>query len=275
MFAESGAYNVYAVAETRELRTLTGGVDVVPQHSFAELAAVLHHEPNIIVVPAMLDTGSPQNVPVLDWLRKHGHAPTLLFSWCAGAEVLAASGLIDGKTVTTNWGDIDRYERAYPAVHWRRGERYIDSGTLLTTGGITAGVDATLHLLARLNGQDIADKVGVTKRVGLFGKEKHTSAPVQQLKDISEVLGRAKEAVERGDLDATKQCFDELISPAKHGSAMIEQFFDEHRDLRLAQIRLRDKGQEYLNANKSALSEMVGRIDMKVRQGPVSKPAKD
>lgn len=159
MFAESGTYNVYAVAETRGLRTLTGGVDVVPQRSFAELAALLHKGPDIIVVPGILDTGSPQNVPVLDWLRQHGHAPTLLFSWCVGAEVLAASGLIDGKTVTTHWGDIDGYERAYPAVHWQRGERYIDSGTLLTTGGITSGVDATLHLLARRNGQAVADKV--------------------------------------------------------------------------------------------------------------------
>ena len=159
MFVESGAYNVYAVAETRGLRTLTGGVDVVPQHSFAELTALLHQGPDIIVVPGVLDTRSHQNVPVLDWLRQHGHAPTLLFSWCVGAEVLAASGLIDGKTVTTHWGDIDGYERAYPAVHWQRGERYIDSGTLLTTGGITSGVDATLHLLARRNGQAVADKV--------------------------------------------------------------------------------------------------------------------
>jgi putative intracellular protease/amidase len=161
MFVESGAYNVYAVAETRGLRTLTGSVDVVPQHSFAELTALLHHSPDIILVPAMLDIGSPQNAPVLDWLRQNGQGQTLLFSWCAGAEVLAASGLIDGKTVTTHWGDIDGYERAYPAVHWQRGERYIDSGTLLTTGGITSGVDATLHLLARRNGQAVADKVAL------------------------------------------------------------------------------------------------------------------
>lgn len=161
MFAESGAYNVYAVAETRGLRTLTGGVDVVPQRSFAELAALLQHGPDIIVVPAFLDVGSPQNVPALDWLRQNGKEQTMLFSWCSGAEVLAASGLIDGKTVTTHWGDIDAYERAYPAVHWQRGERYVDSGTLLTTGGITSGVDATLHLLARRNGQAVADKVAL------------------------------------------------------------------------------------------------------------------
>jgi putative intracellular protease/amidase len=159
MFVESGAYNVYAVAETRGLRTLTGAMDVVPQRSFTELAAQLQHGPDIIVVPAMRAIGSPENVPVLDWLRQNSQEPTLLFSWCSGAEVLAASGLIDGKTVTTHWGDIDGYERAYPAVHWQRGERYIDSGSLLTTGGITSGVDATLHLLARRNGQAVADKV--------------------------------------------------------------------------------------------------------------------
>ena len=122
--------------------------------------------------------------------------------------------------------------------------------------------------------KEIADKVGSTKKGGLFRK-KEVSAPMQQLKDISDVLGRTKESVERGDLAATKQCLEELINPSKHGTAMIEQFFDEHRDLRLAQIRLRDRGQEYLNANKAVLSDMISRIDMKVRQNPVTNPAKD
>lgn len=159
MFVESGAYNVFAVAESRTVRTLAGGVDVVPQVSFAELTAQLHGSPDLIVVPAMLDVRAPENGPVLDWLRQHSRGQTLLFSWCAGAEVLAASGLIDGRTVTTHWGKIDAFERAYPSVTWQRGERYVDGGTLVTTGGLTAGVDATLHLLARRNGQAVADAV--------------------------------------------------------------------------------------------------------------------
>lgn len=159
MFTESGAYNVYAVAESRAVRTLAGGVDVVPQLSFAELATRLGRSPDIIVVPAILQIGSPENAPVLDWLRRNRGERTTLFSWCVGAEVLAASGLIDGQAVTTHWGDIGKLERAYPAVTWRRGVRYVDSGNLLTTGGITAGVDATLHLLATRNGQDVADRV--------------------------------------------------------------------------------------------------------------------
>ncbi|HXG07254.1 MAG TPA: tetratricopeptide repeat protein [Nitrososphaera sp.] len=123
--------------------------------------------------------------------------------------------------------------------------------------------------------KEIADKVGVTKRAGLFSS-KQVSAPVQQLKDIKEVLGKAKESIERGDLTATLQYFDELVSPTKHGSAMMEQFFDAHRDLRLYKIRLQDKGQEYLNAHKSDLIDLVTKIDHSIGSGVASKPpAKD
>jgi tetratricopeptide (TPR) repeat protein len=125
--------------------------------------------------------------------------------------------------------------------------------------------------------KEIADKVGVSKRTGLFSS-RQVSAPMQQLKDISEVLGRARDSVARGDLASTLDCFDELINPTKHGSAMVEQFFDEHRDLRLYKIRLHDRGQEYLNANKSTLIDLIDKIDGKVRGGSttISKmPPKD
>ena len=122
---------------------------------------------------------------------------------------------------------------------------------------------------------EIADKVGVTKRSGFFGKSKEVYAPLQQLKDISEVLGRAKDCVEKGDVNGTVNSFDELINPAKHGSAMIEQFFDEHRDLRLFQIRLKDKGQDYLNSHRSDLMKLIMDIDAKVRRGALTNPAKD
>jgi tetratricopeptide (TPR) repeat protein len=123
--------------------------------------------------------------------------------------------------------------------------------------------------------KDIAEKVGTAKRSGFFGKGKEVYAPLQQLRDISEIVNRAKDSVEKGDVNATLDNFDKLISPAKHGSAMIEQFFDEHRDLRLFQIRLKDKGQEYLNSHKPDLSKLLSDIDAKVRSGPVTKQAKD
>ena len=123
--------------------------------------------------------------------------------------------------------------------------------------------------------KEIADKVGVAKRIGFLGRTKEISAPVQQIRDILEVLGKAKESVEAGDLVATIECFDQLISPAKHGTAMIEQFFDEHRDLRMFQIRLKDKGFEYFNSHKPELFKLLADIEAKMRTSPVSRSAED
>ena len=115
----------------------------------------------------------------------------------------------------------------------------------------------------------------MAKRVGLFGYSKVVSAPVQELRDIIEVIGKAKESVEKGDVNATIECFDQLINPTKHGTAMIEQFFDEHRDLRLFQIRLKDKGNEYLNSHKPDLAKLLTDIETKMRAGPVSRSTND
>src|ERR687896_749053 len=122
---------------------------------------------------------------------------------------------------------------------------------------------------------EIATKVGVTKKSGLFGT-KQVSASVQQLKDIKEVLTKAKDSIERGDLAGTLEHFDELVSPTKHGNAMMEQFFDEHRDLRLYKIRLQDRGQEYLNAHQSDLIDLITKVDHTLGSGVTNKPsAKD
>jgi transcriptional regulator GlxA family with amidase domain len=159
MFSESGAYNVYAIASSRALFTLAGCLEVVPHYSFAELGAKFPEGPDMVVVPAMSDAGAPVNASVREWIQNQAHRGTVFFSWCEGAEVLALSGVIEGKTVTTHWASIDRFERNYPAVHWKRGVRYIDSDRLITTAGLTSGIDATLHFLVRHNGRIVAQKV--------------------------------------------------------------------------------------------------------------------
>ena len=113
--------------------------------------------------------------------------------------------------------------------------------------------------------KEIASKVGTVKRSGLMGKSREISPPVQQLKDISELLGKSRESIEQGDVETTIAYFDKLINPSIHGSTMIEKFFNEHRDLRLYQNRLRDKGQEYLNSHKPDFIKLINEIDSKVR----------
>jgi len=118
--------------------------------------------------------------------------------------------------------------------------------------------------------RDISDKLGEVKRSG-FLKPKEYSAPIQEIKDIIEILDKSIESVKNGDLNQTVDSFGQLTNPSKHGNTMIEQFFDQHRDLRLYQARLADKGQEYLDSHKSELTSLLEDIIEKVRSGPLSR----
>lgn len=159
LFSATGAYNVYAVAPDRTMTSLEGGLEVLPDFSYAELATLLGQAPAIVVMPAFPDVTSPSNQPVLTWIKQQAAQGSFLFSICVGAEVFAATGLLDGRTATTHWGDIDRIEQAYPAVHWVRGVRYVDGGNYMTSAGITSGMDAVLHYIAQHNGADVAQAV--------------------------------------------------------------------------------------------------------------------
>lgn len=117
----------------------------------------------------------------------------------------------------------------------------------------------------------LSEKIGEMKRSGLLNSKKEYSAPLQEIKDILENLDDAVEAVKRGDLSRTTENFDQLISPTKHGSTMIEQFFDQHRDLRLFRIRLTDRGQEYLTSHKSEILQLLDDVIEKIRGNPVSR----
>src|SRR5438067_10177033 len=153
-FKTSGTFNVVTVAERRFPVALSGGLDVVPDFSLAELDAQLGRDPDLIIVPNIPNVRG--NDAVRTWLRQHGGRRSTVMSVCAGAEMLAATGLIDGRRATTHWGDIGRIERSYPAVRWLRGQRYVDDGQFVSTAGILSGIDGSLHLIDRLRGRALA-----------------------------------------------------------------------------------------------------------------------
>jgi putative intracellular protease/amidase len=159
LFSTTEAYNVYAVAPERKLTTLSGGLEVMPDFSYVELDKLLGKSPDVVVIPAVPKVTSPSNQPVLTWIKQQSEKGSFIFSICVGAEVFAATGLLDGRTATTHWGDIARIEQLYPAVNWVRGVRYVDGGTYMTSAGITSGIDAVLHYIAKHNGNDLAQAV--------------------------------------------------------------------------------------------------------------------
>ena len=160
LLAASGTFNVYATAPQPRPAVLTGGLDVLPDASYAQLDQLPIDHVELVVVPHM---PSP-DASVVAWIRAQAKAGATILSICTGAGVAAAAGVFDGRSATAHWGDIAKFERRYSQVEWMRGLRFVDDGDVAASAGITSGIDATLHIIRRLAGEDAmlraADVIG-------------------------------------------------------------------------------------------------------------------
>ncbi len=159
IFSMTGSYNVYAVAADKQVRSLSGGVDVVPHYSFEELDQLLGKSADIIVIPYMTVGNTDKYDHILNWIRKH--KDTNLLSICSGADTLAATGLLNGKTGATHWQTMPVLTRKYPDVKWVEDQRYVtnDGGKIISSAGISSGIDATLYVISQKFGAPLAEKI--------------------------------------------------------------------------------------------------------------------
>jgi len=151
ILAATGRFNVYTVAPQRRPVPLTGGLDLVPDLTFDDLARRIG-TPDLVVVPALPDDGEPTTAPVTGWLRTQAAGGAQLLGVCNGGGVLASAGLLDGRPATAHWLRISTYQERHPEVDWVRGQRVVDDGNVVTTAGITSSIDGTLHIVERLVG---------------------------------------------------------------------------------------------------------------------------
>ena len=110
---------------------------------------------------------------------------------------------------------------------------------------------------------ELAEKMGV-ERKSKFQIKKKISVSIQHLKDISEAIQAVRSSIEKLDVEETLSSLDVFIDPTKEGPQMIEHFFEEHREIRLYKIRLKDRGMEYLQANKQKILELFDNMEMSV-----------
>ncbi len=158
VFSAAGAFNVYSVGVRRRLSTLTGGLDIMPDYSLDGLDQLLGKSPDIIVVPNIDEFQDAINPTILVWLRNHASKSQIL-SICVGARTLAEAGLLDGRPATTHWGFIDAAQQKFPNVKWQRGLRYVDDGSIVSSAGITSGIDASLYVVAQRLGLPAAERI--------------------------------------------------------------------------------------------------------------------
>src|SRR5206468_5551982 len=98
------------------------------------------------------------NPVLLDFLRERARSAEIVASVCTGAFLLERAGLLSGKRATTHWASIDRL-RALGTVEVVDDQRWVDEGQVVTSAGVSAGIDVSLYLVARLWGNAIAAEV--------------------------------------------------------------------------------------------------------------------
>jgi len=112
--------------------------------------------------------------------------------------------------------------------------------------------------------QELADKVGTEQKSLLGIKMKKLPGVVKNLKQLSHAIQAVKSSIEEEDVEKTIENFEPLINPTKYGQEMIEQFFEEHREIRLWKIRLKDRGLFYLQDNKQKMLNVFDNIEVTV-----------
>jgi transcriptional regulator GlxA family with amidase domain len=142
-------FDVFTVAEEPGEIRARNGLAVTPRYSFADCPA-----PDILVIPGGYGTRREMhNERVIEWIRAQTATAEVIFSVCTGALLLAQAGLLDGLEVTTHHGAIDLLAKTAPHTAVRGDRRFIDNGRVITSAGVAAGMDASLHLVARLLGE--------------------------------------------------------------------------------------------------------------------------
>lgn len=149
---EPSPFDVLLVAETPEPVTATGGLRVIPDVSLDACPRL-----DVLVVPGGWGTRSEiKNDRLIAWIRERGTTVDTLTSVCTGAMLLGQAGLLDGRHATTHWRSLPWMRESFPAVTVEDKLHVVEDGHVLTSAGISAGIDMALRVVARYHGETVA-----------------------------------------------------------------------------------------------------------------------
>ena len=146
-------FNVFLVAESTNTITARAGYRVLPDYGFND-----HPQIDVLIVAGGVYTEEIKKPQVIKWISHQADSASIVASVCTGAFLLAKAQFIHAQQVTTHWEDIADLKSMFPTLQVIQGVRWVDQGKIITSGGISAGIDMSLHLVDRLYGRALAEK---------------------------------------------------------------------------------------------------------------------
>jgi len=149
---EPSPFEVLLVAEKNGHVITTGGMKVIPDHTFENCPKL-----DVLVVPGGWGTRKELKNPVmLNWLRTRATEVETLTSVCTGSMLLGFAGLLNGHRATTHWRSLDWMRESFPSVTVEYDKHVVEDGRIFTSAGISAGIDMALKVVARYYGETVA-----------------------------------------------------------------------------------------------------------------------
>jgi putative intracellular protease/amidase len=149
-------FNIYTVAEKADPITTNMGMTVVPKYTFDNAP-----KPDIILLPGGGVNRHLDNPKIIKWVQERAVEAEYVMSVCNGAFYLGKAGLLDGKTATTFYGLIDELRKLAPNAKVVTDQRFTDNGKIITTAGLSSGIDGALHLVERIAGRGKAQEIAL------------------------------------------------------------------------------------------------------------------
>lgn len=144
--------DVFTVAETTSPVRCNNPVTVVPDYALEECPHM-----DVVVVPGGMGTRSAvDRQGLVDWIARRAEAAEVTTSVCTGSFLLAKAGVLDGRSATTHWASIERMRRDFPALAVEESVRWVDAWPVVSSAGVSAGIDMALHVLSRLYDDEVA-----------------------------------------------------------------------------------------------------------------------
>ncbi|WGQ08661.1 DJ-1/PfpI family protein [Pedobacter gandavensis] len=153
VFSYAG-FKVITVAKTKSPLLSQGILKIIPDYSIKDAP-----QADIFAVFGGSDEVAADDPEVISWIKSRDSSTKSYFSVCTGAFILGKAGLLDQLTVTTFHKSIANLQKAVPKAKVLQNVRYVDNGRVITTAGISAGIDGALHLVAKLRGKAAAEAI--------------------------------------------------------------------------------------------------------------------
>ena len=144
-------FETVTVAKSLNPVRARAGLLVVPDHTLASLPSA-----DLLLVPGGVVDREIHDRELLDWVRQVSNTAKMTASVCTGSFILAKAGLLSGKAATTHWEDLADLRSQFPDLVVKEGVRWVDEGEVITSAGIAAGIDMSLHLVSRFVGSELA-----------------------------------------------------------------------------------------------------------------------